>query len=127
MQENQLTYVDENGNEILCNILFTFHSDEFKKDYVLFYPAGDEEGDDDESVDVMCASYVIDEEKNEMGELTEVTDEKEWEMIEEVFNDYMEQADGCDCEECDCEECDCEECDEECADGKCNCGCHHEK
>ena len=40
-KDNKLTYIDDNGNEVLCEILFTFHADEFNKDYVLFYPVGD--------------------------------------------------------------------------------------
>ena len=30
-KENQLTIIDENGNEILCEVLFTFNSEEFNK------------------------------------------------------------------------------------------------
>ena len=41
-QEN-ITIVDENGNEQLCNVLFTFESEEFGKSYVLYYPIGAEE------------------------------------------------------------------------------------
>ena len=54
--DQQLTIIDEEGNEILCQILFTFESEEFKKNYVLFYPLDD--SDDEENVTVMAASYV---------------------------------------------------------------------
>jgi len=37
-KDNKLTFIDENGNEVLCEILFTFESEEFGKNYVLFYP-----------------------------------------------------------------------------------------
>ena len=43
MNEQQITIVDEKGNEQLCEILFFFHSDEFNKDYVLYYPIGEED------------------------------------------------------------------------------------
>ena len=38
--ENQITIVDEKGNEQLCEVLFTFESEDFGKSYVLFHPIG---------------------------------------------------------------------------------------
>ena len=35
LDENQLTVIDENGNELLCEILFTFDSDDYNKSYVV--------------------------------------------------------------------------------------------
>jgi uncharacterized protein YrzB (UPF0473 family) len=46
-QEN-ITVVDDDGNEQLCEILFTFESDEFNKSYVLYYPIGAEEDENEE-------------------------------------------------------------------------------
>ena len=112
-KENKLTYVDESGNEVLCEILFTFHSEKFNKDYVLFYPEGDV--DEDGKINVMAASYV--EKEGAEGELFEVTNDDEWDEIEEMLDAY----DNGDLEhECDC---DCDECNEE---HECDC-CHHEK
>jgi uncharacterized protein YrzB (UPF0473 family) len=131
--ENQLTFIDEEGNEILCQILFTFHSDDFKKDYVLFYPVGQEESE--EQIDVMAASYTAEEEN---GSLSPVETDEEWEMIEDMlekFEDNMEEhvhdhdhehhhhhhhEEGHECcgghgEECECEDDeDCEEDEEGC-------------
>lgn len=48
MEENQITIVDEKGNEHLCEIIFTFDAEKFgKKSYVVFSPIGevDEDGD----------------------------------------------------------------------------------
>ena len=73
-KENQLTIIDENGNEILCEVLFTFNSEEFNKNYVVFYPVGSEE--EDGTISVMAASYV-ELEDGTCGELSEVTDEKD--------------------------------------------------
>lgn len=37
MEENQITIVDEKGNEHLCEIIFTFDAEKFgKKSYVVF-------------------------------------------------------------------------------------------
>ena len=114
--ENQLTFIDEQGNEVLCEILFTFNSEEFNKNYVLFYPVGSE--DEDGNLDVMAASYVENEDGT-CGELHDIETDEEWELIEDVLADFAEE--DCDCEDCDCEECDCEECDEE----EEHCCCHH--
>lgn len=108
--DNRLTYVDEEGNEILCEILFTFDSDEFQKSYVVFYPVGTE--DDEDGVEVMAASYIPTEEG--VGELSEIETDEEWKLIEDV----LEQFD----DECDCDD-DCD-CDDECECGE-GCSCHH--
>jgi len=106
--ENRLTFIDEQGNEVLCEILFTFNSEEFNKNYVLFYPVGSE--DENGNIEVMAASY-IETEDGTCGELQEITTDAEWELIEEMLQSFSE-------EDCDCEECD--EDDEHC------CCCHHE-
>ena len=45
-EHEHITIIDENGNEELYEILFTFDSDDFEKSYVLVYPAGSEEGEE---------------------------------------------------------------------------------
>lgn len=115
IKDNQLVFVDENGNEILCDIIFTYDSEEFNKSYVFFAPVGS--ADEDGKVEVGVASYTPTADGN--GELHHVESEEEWEMLAEVFESFAEE-DECDCEEC--EECDCEE--EHCS---CCCGCHHDE
>ena len=41
-----ITIVDEEGNEILHEVLFTFESEDYNKSYVLCYPAGIPEGEE---------------------------------------------------------------------------------
>jgi len=108
-KENHLTFIDEQGNEVLCEILFTFNSEEFNKNYVLFYPVGSE--DEDGSIEVMAASYV-ESEDGTCGELQDVTTDEEWELIEEMLESFSE--------------CDCEDCEEECEDEDHCCCCHHD-
>ncbi len=43
-ETEKMIIVDEDGNEKEYTILFTFYSDEFGKDYVLFYDENDEDG-----------------------------------------------------------------------------------
>ena len=112
LKDNQLAITLEDGNEVLFNILFTYHSDDFGKDYVFFYEAGDEEEDE---IEISFASYI--EKEGCIGELNDIESEEEYNMLCDVFNSYM----GEDEEECDCS-CDCDEqcdCDEDCG---CCCG-----
>ena len=44
--EGQLTIIDAEGNERLCQILFTLESQEFGKKYVIFYPIEQLESED---------------------------------------------------------------------------------
>lgn len=85
--DNRLVYTDDNGNEVLCEILFTFHADEFDKDYVLFYPIGEEE--EDGTINVRAAQY-IEKDGEGIGELFEVTNDDEWTVIEEMLALYEE-------------------------------------
>lgn len=115
MQDNTLTITTQDGKEIVCDILFTYHSDEYNKDYVLFLPRGEEE--------VSAASYV--ETADGQGRLDAVETDEEWTMLENLLEDYVNsQADenqGCtgSCASCagGCECSDDEECD---CDGKCS-------
>ena len=93
--DGQLTIIDAEGNEKLCQILFTLDSEEFNKKYV-----GD--SDDDSEIPLMAASYV--ENDNGEGELSEIETDEEWAFIEAAVNDFDSQCSG-DCSECeeDCE------------------------
>ena len=83
MDETMLTVTLEDGTEILCEIIFTFHSDHYNKDYVLYTPMDDTEGS------VYASSFVPSEDG--MGELEDVTSDEEWEMIEEVLNTFQDE------------------------------------
>lgn len=85
--ENHITVVDENGNEQLCEILFTFDSDKFNKSYVLYYPISD---NDDEEIEIHASSYVPSE-NNEDGELSPIETDEEWEMVEEMLNTFLDE------------------------------------
>ena len=122
LKENQLIFTDDKGDEVLCDILFTYHSEEYQKDYVFFTPVG--ASDEEDNIQVSCASYIPD--TDGIGELNEVTSDEEWEMLSEVFNSYVSDEEDEDNECCGgcagCQE-DCEGCD----DGSCGgCpGCHN--
>lgn len=84
--ENEyITIVDEEGNESLYEILFTFDSDDFGKSYVLVYPAG---SSDDEDIELQAFSFV-EQEDGTSGSLDPIETDAEWDMIEEVLNTFL--------------------------------------
>lgn len=93
MEDRTLTITTDNGEEILCEILFTTHSAEFNKDYVVFV----EKGTNTASAAIYNAS------DNGEGTLTQITSDEEWEMLEELLDDYYNnQESGCEgsCDSC---------------------------
>lgn len=87
-QEN-ITIVDESGNEQLCEVLFTFESDEFGKSYVLYYPIGAEE-DENEEIEIHASSFTPNEDGQD-GELLPVESDAEWDMIEEMLSTFLDE------------------------------------
>ncbi|HIT50259.1 MAG TPA: DUF1292 domain-containing protein [Candidatus Pelethenecus faecipullorum] len=106
MQERTITLTTDDGKEVVCDILFTYHSDEFNKDYVVFQPRGTEEAS--------AACYI--EHENGEGELVQIQTDEEWEMLEDLLEDYSNQLEensgcsggcascggGCGSDDCDC-------------------------
>jgi len=120
--DGQLTIIDGDGNEKLCQILFTLDSEEFEKKYVVFYPIEKVE-DDDEQIELMAAIYV--EGPDGTGELSQVETDEEWEMLEEAVRQYEDQMDSdCCCGHDHCDHDDCDDCEDEDDDDD-DCCCHH--
>lgn len=113
LRENELTVIDENGNETLCQILFTFQSEKTGKKFVIFYPISELESEGN-SIELSAAQYVEGNDGN--GELIEITEDSDWDEVEDAIQQFEEHyGEGCDCDhECDEEE--------ECEGGCC---CHH--
>lgn len=81
--QNTIIIEDDKGNEKEFEILFTFESDDYGKKYVLYFDPAQEEADED--IDVLFSSY-------DDKSLYAVEDEAEIEMISEVFNTFVEEA-----------------------------------
>ena len=113
MEKQYFTLINEDGSETKAEVLFTYYSEEFNKNYVVFVP-------EDSPTDVAAASFV---ENGSQGTLEQIETEEEWELIANLLEQYVAQFEGqCNCEECNCEECDCDgECDGE---EECTCSCH---
>lgn len=93
-EDRMITLVDDEGNEVLFEVLLTINGqEEFGKNYVLLLPAGSENSDED--VDISVYSFTQNEDGTE-GDLMPVPEdsEDEWSMIEDVFNQYVEENDG---------------------------------
>ena len=75
--EKQITIRDEEGNEHLMEILFTYEHEERGKKYVFLYTKDNPE-------DIIAMEY------NDAGELFEIESDEEYEEVEEVFNAYQE-------------------------------------
>lgn len=84
--EDMITLIDENGNEQLFKELFTFDSDDYGKSYIFIYP---EEQENDDSVDIQ-AYIIADNEDNDGQDLVPIEDDKEWDMVEEVLNTFLD-------------------------------------
>ena len=122
LKENQLTVIDENGNETLCQILFTFESETTGKKFVVFYPIANLE-DDDDQIELSAAMYTEGVDGN--GELHEITEESDWEEVENAIEEFDRTYSGhcgCGCDH-ECDDCE-EDCEDECEGGCC---CHHEE
>ena len=87
-----ITLVDEQGHETLFESLLTIDGkEEFGKSYVLLVPVNAEE-DENGEVEIQAYSFIENEDGTE-GELQPIPEdsEDEWNMIEEVFNSFMEE------------------------------------
>jgi uncharacterized protein YrzB (UPF0473 family) len=82
MDTETMVVIDENGDEQVYEIVLTFESQEYQKHYVIYKLPGD---DNDE---VFASSY--NPESNDGGDLAPITDDEEWDMIEEVLYTFTE-------------------------------------
>ncbi|KRM90285.1 DUF1292 domain-containing protein [Liquorilactobacillus cacaonum] len=85
--DNLMTLVDENGNETLYEVLFTFESDDYEKSYILLIPAGTQP---EEQVDVLAFSFDPDENGEASdAELHDIESDEEWDMVEGVLDTFL--------------------------------------
>lgn len=76
LDSNSLYLTDENGNEKRMIILFTFDSEDYDAQYVVFQ--------DPDTEEVYATRYT------DEGELLPIENDDEWEMVEEVINTFDE-------------------------------------
>ena len=92
--ENKILIVDEQGRARVCEILFTYQHPETEKNYVVLYPI-DELDSDEEEMDLFAYSFVENEDGD--GELFTLETDEEYDMINEVIDQFYEdQLEGAD-------------------------------
>ena len=93
MNDDILVVTDELGNELECIIIMTFESEEFDKSYVVYQIKGDESGE------YFAASF--DPEDGEEGQLYQIESDEEWDLVEEVLENFLEDEEEDEDEEID--------------------------
>ncbi|WP_163537842.1 DUF1292 domain-containing protein [Gracilibacillus sp. YIM 98692] len=88
-EKERIIIPDENGEEHLFEVLFTFDVDESGQSYVAVVPAEQKE---DEEVEVFAFRY---EEKQKDDDLAlyHIESDDEWDMVEEVLNTIADNDD----------------------------------
>jgi uncharacterized protein YrzB (UPF0473 family) len=84
-EKNTFTVIGEDGKKVLCNVLFTFDSDETKKSYIVYT---DNSKDDEGNIQVFASIY---DPTKEDQKLEPITTEKEWKVIETILNTLQEE------------------------------------
>lgn len=84
MTDRNLTIKTDDGKELDCTILFTYHYEKNNKDYVVFQVKGTDN----------CAAAIYHPEQGGEGSLEKVETEEEWAMLEELLNDYADNMQG---------------------------------
>ena len=86
MKNNSFTMLDENGNEVVYDVLFTFESDETHKNYIVYT---DNSRDDAGNIQVFASVYHP---EDENGILEAVETDKEWKVIETILDALQEEV-----------------------------------
>ena len=85
MKKNTFSMLDENGNEIVYDVLFTFDSDETGKHYIVYT---DNTIGDDGNIEVYASTF---DPEDPHSKLEAIKTEKEWKVIETILDTLQEQ------------------------------------
>lgn len=83
--KNQFTVINDEGKEIVCDVLFTFDSDETGKSYIVYT---DNTKDMNGNIQVFASIFNPEDENTE---LLPVESEKEWKVIEAILESLQEE------------------------------------
>lgn len=87
-QGEEFTLVDEKGNEELFKEILRFQADDSGKWYICLYPA-----DEENAEEVNIEAYELrnpDAKEGEEVELMPIDSDKEWDMVQEVINTFID-------------------------------------
>lgn len=86
MKKNSFSMIDENGNETVYDVLFTFESEETHKNYIVYTGnTKDQQG----NVEVYASIY---DPNDPHSRLEAIETEKEWKVIETILETLQEQV-----------------------------------
>ena len=85
MKKNTFSMIDENGNEVVYDVLFTFDNDETGKSYIAYT---DNTRDDAGNIQVYASTY---DPENPEGKLEAIETDKEWKVIETILETLQEE------------------------------------
>ena len=83
--KNTIKVFDEKGNEVICDILFTFDNEETKKSYIVYT---DNTKDKEGKVQVYASIY---DPKDPSMKLEEIKSDKEWKVINTILETLQEE------------------------------------
>jgi uncharacterized protein YrzB (UPF0473 family) len=86
MKKNSFSMLDENGNEVVYDVLFTFESEETGKNYIVYT---DNKRDASGNVEVYASTYQPD---DPHSKLEAIETEKEWKVIETILDTLQEEV-----------------------------------
>ena len=85
MKKNTFSMLDENGNEVVYDVLFTFESEETNKNYIVYT---DQSKDENGNIQVYASIY---DPNDPNSKLEAIETEKEWKVIETILSTLQEE------------------------------------
>lgn len=86
--KNTIKLTNDKGEEVVCDILFTFDSDETGKSYIVYT---DNSKDENGKVRVFASIYNPNDVKTK---LEDIKTDKEWKVIETILETLQEEVTG---------------------------------
>lgn len=91
-EQERIVIPDEEGNEHLFDVLFTFDVDETEKSYIVLTEAM-KENEEEEEVEVFAFEYKEDGKDDSDITLIPIETESEWDMVEEMIETFSASED----------------------------------
>ena len=85
MKKSSFTMIDQNGNEVVYDVLFTFENDETNKNYIVYT---NNKKDADGNIEVYASIY---DPENPKSKLEVIKTEKEWKVIDTILSTLQEE------------------------------------
>ena len=86
MKKNTFSMLDENGREVVYDVLFTFESEETGKNYIVYT---DNQKDETGNIEVYASIYYP---NDPHIKLEAIETEKEWKVIETILETLQEEV-----------------------------------